>query len=123
MKEEDVMNLSIFEFFLLAIATFRLTRLIVFDKITSFMRKPFLTEVEETESDGTVIAYIEAKGTGIRRWIGELLSCYWCAGIWCAAILVGFYYLFPSTMEIILYFLAIAGFAAIIETVVSRLMD
>ncbi|MDQ7862784.1 DUF1360 domain-containing protein [Peribacillus frigoritolerans] len=30
-------------FFILILATFRLTHLIVFDEITSFIRKPFLT--------------------------------------------------------------------------------
>lgn len=41
------MNLSVFEFLLLALATFRLTRLIVFDKITAFLRSSFIEEVEE----------------------------------------------------------------------------
>lgn len=123
MKEEDVMNLSIFEFFLLVLASFRLTRLIVFDQITAFLRKPFLKEVEEREPDGTVVAYIEPKGTGLRKWFGELISCYWCAGIWSAAILLLLYYLFPVITVVVLYVLAIAGFAAIIETVINKLMD
>ncbi|KKE78167.1 DUF1360 domain-containing protein [Oceanobacillus caeni] len=117
------MNLSGFEFLLLALATFRLTRLIVFDKITTFLRSPFLEEVEEVEGDGTVVTYIEVKGNGIKKWIGELLSCYWCAGIWCAVLLLVFYDVWPTVMEFIIIVLAITGAAGFLESVVNRLTD
>lgn len=117
------MNLSVFEFLLLALATFRLTRLIVFDKITAFLRSPFIEEVEEVEEDGTVVAYIEVKGNGIKKWIGELLSCYWCTGVWCAVLLLGLYYVWPTVMEFVIIVLAITGAAGFLESVVNRLTD
>jgi hypothetical protein len=116
------MNISVFEFLLLALATFRLTRLVVFDKITAFLRSPFIEEVEEVEEDGTAVTYIQVKGIGIRKWIGELLSCYWCAGIWCTALLVGLFYVWPTGMQLVVYVLAIAGSAAFIETIVTKLI-
>ncbi|KPH75823.1 MULTISPECIES: DUF1360 domain-containing protein [Bacillaceae] len=116
------MNLSVFEFLLLALATFRLTRLIVFDKITAFLRSSFIEEVEEVEEDGTVVTYIQIKGNGIKKWVGELLSCYWCTGVWCAAIIVGLFYVWPTGTQIIVYILAIAGAAAFIETMVTKLV-
>jgi hypothetical protein len=111
------------EFALFTFAAFRLTRLFVFDKITEFIRRPFHEEVEETESDGGVTTYIEIKGTGLRYWVGELLSCYWCTGVWCAAFLFGAYYLWPVGMEVIISILAIAGAAGVSETIISKIIN
>ncbi|MED1202539.1 DUF1360 domain-containing protein [Heyndrickxia acidicola] len=109
--------------FLLSIASFRLTRLIVYDQITSFIRRPFHEEIEETGPDGTVETYIQIKGKGLRHWIGELLSCYWCTGIWCAALLYLLWCLAPRIAEPAVLILAIAGIGSVIETVVRRILD
>lgn len=111
------------ELVLMILASFRLTRLVVFDKITSFIRKPFHHEVEETDSNGETITYIEIKGSGLRYWIGELLSCYWCTGIWCAAILLGLLYVWPIGGEVIITLLAIAGAAGIMEAITQRFIN
>ena len=66
----------------LGLAVFRLTRLIVFDKIMEPFRRPFFTEIEEKDEQGKVEIYLIPKEKGIRSWIGELLSCYWCTGFW-----------------------------------------
>jgi len=112
-----------FSFILLALAAFRLTRLLVYDQITAFIRRPFHREVEETEPDGSVVTYIEIKGKGLRSWIGELLSCYWCTGIWCAAFLIGIWYLWPTVAEIGIIIFAIAGTAGLIETITGKMID
>ncbi|PHB05396.1 DUF1360 domain-containing protein, partial [Bacillus pseudomycoides] len=44
-------------FFIFALAAFRLTRLIVYDKITAFLRRPFIDELEITEPDGSVSTF------------------------------------------------------------------
>ncbi|MFC0271908.1 DUF1360 domain-containing protein [Metabacillus herbersteinensis] len=106
-----------------ALASFRLTRLLVFDKITEFIRRPFHREVEETDKNGDLETYIEIKGKGFRAWIGELLSCYWCTGVWCSALLYGIWLIRPDAAEPLLVILAIAGFAGIIETIITRLVD
>lgn len=114
--------MSVFEFLLLALASFRLTRLLVFDNITEFLRRPFHRIVEETLPDGTVEEYMEIKGTGLRKWIGELLSCHWCTGVWSAIFLYVIYRYNYELAEPLIFILAIAGFAAIVETVVGRVM-
>lgn len=115
-----MISISTFDFFLLCLATFRLTRLIVFDSITTFLRRPFHEIVEEMNADGQVETYLNIKGTGLKFWIGELLSCYWCVGIWAAIFLVVSYtFYFPFIMPVILI-LAIAGVASLIEMVVSK---
>lgn len=105
-------------FCLFALAVFRLTRLIVFDKIMEWLRRPFH---EEYTVDGVI--YIEMKGKGLRRWIGELLSCYWCTGVWCSGFLYGSWLLWPEGTEPLVCILALAGFAGMIESAISRLLD
>jgi hypothetical protein len=100
---------------LLVMASFRLTRLIVYDKITEFLREPFHNYVEETLEDGSAETFIEIKGTGLRYWIGELLSCHWCTGIWSAAFLYGTYMAIPQLAFPIINILAIAGLASLIQ--------
>ena len=87
------------------------------------MRAPFIEELQIKEEDGTVSTYMKIKGTGIRKFIGELLNCYWCTGIWISAFLLLGYTCIPKVVEPMIMLFAIAGFAAIIETIVSRLME
>ncbi|MFT9846160.1 DUF1360 domain-containing protein [Aneurinibacillus sp. REN35] len=108
-------ELSWLHLVVLILASFRLTHLIVFDEITAFLRNPFLTITFEETPDGQVIRHVEIKGQGLRAWIGSLLSCYWCVGIWIAAFIVALYVLIPASFLLLLV-LAIAGAAAIIET-------
>ena len=116
------MKLSFLHLILLALASFRFTRLLVFDKITEFLRAPFFDELQEENEDGELETYFVPKETGIKKFIGELISCYWCTGFWVSALLVGFY-LYNATyaLPIILIF-AVAGLGAIIETVVQNLL-
>ncbi|AST90656.1 MULTISPECIES: DUF1360 domain-containing protein [Sutcliffiella] len=107
---------------LLALASFRLTRLIVFDRITSFLRKPFLDQVEELNEKGEVEEYIIIKGKGISAWFGELLSCYWCTGIWVSTLLYVLLIMFPIVGEPVLFILGVAGLAGILEAVLQRIL-
>lgn len=50
-----------FEFVLISLASFRLTRLLIYDKITSFIRRPFHEIIEEELPDGTVESYLHIK--------------------------------------------------------------
>jgi len=109
-------------FAIFALASFRLTRLIVFDTITAPFRRLFHEEQEEVNEQGEVETYIVIKGKGLRSWIGELLSCYWCTGIWCTAALLLIYIFFPVISMWFNLLLAIAAAAGLIEAVVSKLV-
>ncbi|WP_419151935.1 DUF1360 domain-containing protein [Aeribacillus alveayuensis] len=115
--------MNVFHFVLLVFASFRLTRLMVYDKITEFMRRPFHRIVEETLPDGTKVDYIEIKGSGIRKWIGELLSCHWCTGIWSATFLYAMYQYYYELAQPLIIILAIAGLAALLETIVGKILE
>lgn len=107
------------EIILIGLATFRLTRLIVYDKITAFLRAPFFDEVEEKSNEGEIEVYLVPKQKGIRKWIGELLDCYWCTGVWVSLLLVMGNYYFSKILEPIVLIFAIA---AIIETITQYLL-
>jgi hypothetical protein len=98
---------------MLILASYRLTHLIVFDKITEFIRKPFMIKKEIETEHGPVLKDVP------KNMFGYLLNCYWCAGVWSAIIIGGGYLLFPKIASIIILFLSIAGGQCILETFVG----
>jgi len=117
------MDISWIKFVLVSLAIFRITRLIVFDQITAFIRAPFLMEYEQTNLLGEKESYLVPRESGLRGWIGKLISCYWCTGIWTAAAVVFFQWKFPVIVDPILLVFGLAGMAAIIETIVQNLIS
>jgi hypothetical protein len=103
---------------IVGLASFRLTRLIVFDKITEWIRSPFF---EEQQEEGEI--YLIPKGKGVRKWLGELLSCYWCTGIWTSAFLISVYAYIPAIGFPIILVLAIAAVGSILETFIGKWLD
>jgi hypothetical protein len=64
---------------LIGIAAHKLSRLITRAKVTNFLRAPF-TEFERFAGHGEVEE--KARGTGLRRAVGELVLCPFCMGQW-----------------------------------------
>jgi hypothetical protein len=106
-------ELSWMTFLMLILASYRLTHLIVFDKITEFIRKPFMKKVEIQTEHGTEMKDVP------KNMFGYLLNCYWCAGVWSAILIGGGYLLFPKVATIIVLILSIAGGQCILETFVG----
>jgi Protein of unknown function (DUF1360) len=67
---------------LITVATHKLSRLITKERVTSALRRPF-TRFQHNAGRGEVEE--EARGTGLRRALGELLVCPYCIGMWIAA--------------------------------------
>ncbi|SFB98302.1 Protein of unknown function [Bacillus sp. OV322] len=107
---------------LLGLASFRLTRLIVYDKITEFFRRPFFNEIEKENEEGVTEIYLLPKDKGIKRWIGELLSCFWCTGIWVSIFLYGLYLLKNPAGDAVILILSIAAIGSVFEVVVTKIM-
>lgn len=112
-----------FWFILSALASFRLTRLLVSDKICEFIRRPFLEEIEEINDQGETEIYIGIKGKGVRAWIGELLSCYWCTGVWTSLFLILLFFNFPLLGKSVITVFAVAGLAGILETLARKQLE
>jgi hypothetical protein len=110
-----VLSITWLHLVILVLASYRLTHLIVFDEITSFLRDPFLRISYVADEGGQIQRQIEILGTGWRYWIGKLLSCYWCVGIWSSAFFVLVYLYVPALFPLHVIF-AVAGAAAILET-------
>ncbi|QII49186.1 DUF1360 domain-containing protein [Bacillus paralicheniformis] len=107
-------HLSWLTFTMLILASYRLTHLIVFDKITEFIRKPFMKKKQTVDEKG----HVETKKVPKSNF-GYLLNCYWCAGIWCALIIAVGYMIVPKTIFPLILILSVAGGQAILETFVG----
>jgi hypothetical protein len=71
---------------LITVATHKLSRVLARDRVTSVVRAPF-TRFQDDAGPGEVDE--AARGSGIRRAVGELVICPYCLGMWTATGLVG----------------------------------
>jgi hypothetical protein len=94
-KGVKIEEIRIREVLLLALASYRLTRILVFDKIFKFFRDFFRSKSQ------LHVFYV----------VKEILGCPWCAGIWVALFNVALYFLVPFG-NLFIYLLAIAGVAS-----------
>ena len=67
---------------LLGLATHKLSLVGSQDAVTSPLRAPF-TEIKEKQSPKKIDE--QPRGTGLRRSVGELLTCKFCLGVWMAS--------------------------------------
>ena len=86
-------ELTLIDFILITLASFRLIRLVVYDKIFAFFREQFY---DAEEYKGKVL--LVKPENGPRRTLSDLLSCPWCFGIWATAMISFFYMLTPYAM-------------------------
>ena len=108
-----------FDALLMALAAFRITRLVVYDKITRWFRELF-AEKREFEKDGKQWVEIVPFERGFRHTIYDLLQCPWCIGFWAALVVVVFYFIFVWAWSVIL-FLAIAGAGSLIQILANQI--
>ncbi len=108
-------RLSPLDLAVLSAATFKASRTITSDEVTSFIRDPFVQgEAHEGKED-------PVQDGGPRQALGELLTCSRCIGAWTAAGLVSAQTLAPRTARLLTWSLAAsaandflqAGFAAL----------
>ncbi|MGP7817244.1 DUF1360 domain-containing protein [Niallia sp. 01092] len=116
------MNIHVMDFILLILASFRITRLMVYDTITEFIRNIVLEEITEKNEAGQDEIYYVPKSGKVRSFFGELISCYWCTGVWSAIFLTLLYFLFPVVYTPFVLVFAIAGAAALIEALLQRVL-
>jgi hypothetical protein len=101
---------------LLGIATFRLSRLLTADRVTSILRRPFVEEgVGEHQLEG-VVQKPKQQG-GFVQAVGELVTCPWCASIWSAAFNVYLLTLFPRVGRLFLLVISSSGISQLLDPV------
>jgi hypothetical protein len=87
----------------LVAATFKASRTITRDQVTSFLREPFV------EGDASKGEDEEPAGEGLQRAIGELITCSRCTGTWVAAGLTSAQILAPRFGRLLTWSLAAAA--------------
>jgi hypothetical protein len=89
---------------LLGVATHKLGYLVSNDAVTSAIRAPF-TEFQEMQSPSNVEE--QPRGTGLRKAVGELLTCVFCIGHWIAAFFAYGLVLAPTLTRFVAAILAV----------------
>ncbi len=112
----DAFHMTVSDLVLLVFATLRMGRMLAYDLIMEPLRAPFT----ETLPDGTGAGdSVEAKGRGLRRALGQLISCPICAGTWSAGLLVLGMYAFPGPMRILITILGAIGAAEVLNAAIE----
>ena len=106
-------GITFFDAVLVALASFRLTRLFVYDKIMQFFRDWFLNSAIVV-TDGEALLVRTKPSRGPRKTITELLSCPWCFGLWITTITTFAYFATPFTWFPIAIF-ALAGIVSLLQ--------
>jgi hypothetical protein len=97
---------------LLALATYKLSRLLSKDRVTSFLRAPF-TRYQGEAGPGEVSE--EPRGSGLQRSIGELLVCPYCMGQWVGAGFLATYLARPRAARVAASLFAIVAGADFLQ--------
>ena len=104
-------GITFFDASLIALASFRLTRLFVYDRGMQFFRDWFLDVFPSPDAGGPVRA-LPARGP--RRTASELLSCPWCFGLW-GTMLTAFGYYASPYLWLPILIVALAGVASLLQ--------
>lgn len=103
-KDIDIEELTFKEALVFILASFRMTRILVFEKIFKHFRDA-LKRRENMYIIGTIHA---------------MITCPWCAGVWATLVTIVLYYLVPYGV-LLVYVLALAGLASMM-ILVSNLL-
>lgn len=106
-------------FLFMVFATYRLTRLVVHDDF------PPVQWVRDRLTEGPAgLVTLPRGGTGViprwrwvPSWVGDLVTCHWCASAWCAAIVVLGTLPWASIPLPVLTWAAVAGLAPLVSHV------
>jgi len=107
-------ELTWFEYLLLALATWRFTRLFGRDHITSFLREQFY-DIKESKNEVVLVE----PSRGPRRVIVDLFACPWCLSLW-SAFVVSFFYLLHEIFFYPVLILALSAVAAAVQILMEQ---
>jgi hypothetical protein len=93
----DIRDLSLKEAVLVILASYRMTRILVFEKIFKYFRD-MMKKRENYYVIGTIYS---------------MITCPWCAGVWVTLIIIVFYFLIPYG-DLLVYVLALAGLVSMV---------
>ena len=97
---------------LFALSTQKLSRVITKDKVTAAFRAPF-TEIEGKGAAGELEE--RGRGRGLRRAIGDLITCPFCLGTWIASGFIYGYIFNPRITRTVASIFAVGGMADFLQ--------
>lgn len=100
----------------LAIATFALADVVAKEKVSTWIREPFVQEGADHKP-------VAAEGSGLQHAIGELLTCTRCMGTWGALGLIGLRVGSPSTSRVVTGVLALTGVNDVLQSAFRLLSE
>lgn len=92
-----------------ALATFFLARLVAHEKVGAVVREPFVEPAPGTDPADARGASKQPTGDGLRRTMGELVTCTRCLGPWAASIITFGQAFAPRHAALATRVLALAG--------------
>ena len=96
-KGIEIEEITLKEAVVIILASFRMTRILVFEKIFKYFR-----DVLKRREDLYVLGSVSS-----------IITCPWCAGVWVTLTIIVFYYLVPFG-DLLVYVLALAGLASMV---------
>jgi len=97
MDGDDIRDITFKEAVIIILASYRMTRILVFEKIFKYLRD-VLKKREGLYVIGT---------------LSSIITCPWCMGVWVTLVIIIFYYLIPYG-ALLVYVMALAGVASLI---------
>ena len=104
---------------LLGVATHKLSMLVAQDAVMSPLRAPF-TELQEKQSPKNVDE--KPRGKGLRRSIGELITCKFCVGQWVASFFTYGLVFAPAVTRLVASIFAIVALSDHLHQIYKALM-
>lgn len=102
---------------LIAVATFKASRILARDRVTSAIRAPF-SRFQGDAGPGEVDE--AARGRGLQRVMGELLICPYCLDVWTASAFLGGLIAAPRTTRLMASMLTAVGAADFLQIAYAR---
>lgn len=117
-KKVKTVKLTAYDVMALVFSTLRIGRMMAFDKVFEPFRSPVAVTKPDESGAGDTTA---PKGSGIRRSLGELMTCPICAGTWVAAGLVYGIHLAPTATRLFITFMGTIGMAEVLNDLTEHL--
>lgn len=117
-RHSKALDLTRTDLALLAVSTFRLGRLVAYDKVFAPLREPVAVTKPDASGAGDTTA---PRGKGARRTFGELITCPICSGTWIAAILFYALHLWPGGTRMFLAIFSTIGSAELLDALAEHL--
>lgn len=102
-RQDADYDISIFDFIIMILATFRLVRLLTYDSVTDYIRR-----------------YLAGYDDGFRKTLSDLVNCPWCTGVWMSLLVVFLFYALPGFRTFLLI-MALAGAGTFIQILVWKI--